>query len=192
VQRFPQAPQWFVSEASIDSHPLEVDPSQLANPAVHMIAHVPEAQRGAALSALAQRIAHAPQWLTSSVIDCSQPFALLPSQLAKPVLHASAQVPDEHDGAALAAGMHRVAHVPQLSALRLVSASHPLLRSRSQSAKPDMHESKQAPAVHVAEALFPAAHERPHAPQLFTLVDVSSSHPSRGSPLQSAYAPLQV
>jgi hypothetical protein len=173
VQRFPQAPQLLTSELSVDSHPLELALSQLAKPALHAREHAPAAQRGAALSALAQRVAHAPQLFTSSAIDCSQPLALVPSQLAKPALHAIAQVPDEHAGAALAAGMQRVAHVPQLSALRLVSASQPLAALLSQSPKlPEQRPTAHRPIVHVGSALA-TVQPIPHPPQLAGLLCVS-------------------
>ncbi len=44
--------------------------------------------------------------------------------------------------------------------------------------------------MQVAIALFAAGHDVPHAPQLLTLVAVSSSQPSRGSPLQLAKLPV--
>ncbi len=139
VQRVPHAPQLLASVASVASQPLVALESQLPKPDSQASEHIPMAQRAVALAPVAQRVPHAPQLVTSVAIASSQPLALLPSQLPKPAAQPSVHVPDVHCALALGALMQRVAHVPQNSGLRAVSASHPLDRSRSQSAKPEEH-----------------------------------------------------
>ncbi|MFO0560349.1 MAG: hypothetical protein U0269_20195 [Polyangiales bacterium] len=106
----------------------------------------------------------------------SHPFAALMSQLAKPALQLSAHAPATHVGAiALGAARQTVLHAPQFIALVRVSTSQPLAGFMSQSAKPALQRTPQAPSAHVAAALGPAEQTRPHIPQLFTSV-VASTH----------------
>lgn len=123
------APQW-VKELSAVSQPLAALPSQSPKPELQaMRAQLPDEQVVVAL-ACAHATLQPPQLLL--VLVCvSQPFAALPSQLAKPVLHAViAQLPVEHDAVALT----RVQLVPQLpqSAVVRSDVSQPFVGSLSQ------------------------------------------------------------
>ena len=83
----------------------------------------------------AQVVLHAPQLALSLRVFTSQPLAALPSQSAKPALHAPmAQPPARHTAVALARGPHARPHAPQWSTLLESSASQPLSARPSQSA----------------------------------------------------------
>ena len=76
---------------------------QLANPALHAMLHVPPAQVGVPLAAL-QAWPQPPQLPTVVLMLTSQPLPRLPSQLAKPALHANWHAPIEHPVAVMLAG----------------------------------------------------------------------------------------
>jgi hypothetical protein len=72
-----------------------------------------------------------------------------------------------------------------LSTFFVVSISQPFAAWASQSENPAAHVIEQAPSAQVAEALF-VEQALPHPPQCAASVSVLTSHPSFGSPLQSA------
>ena len=83
---------------------------------------------------------HAPQCVLSVLVLVSQPFAALPSQLAKPALQAPiAHTPVPHVALALAK-LQRTPQPPQwFTSLPRTLVSQPLLAIKSQSPKPVVH-----------------------------------------------------
>jgi hypothetical protein len=82
VQIVPQPPQLFRSLPMFVSHPFSDDESQSANPALHTVPHVADAQIADALVAPGQVVVHVPQCVALVARFTSQPFARLPSQSA--------------------------------------------------------------------------------------------------------------
>jgi len=182
-QARPHMPQFRTLLAVAASQPLAALPSQLAKPAAQVAtAHAPAVHVAVPLAAVHVR-PHTPQFVALVRVSTSQPLAGLPSQSAKPALHAPiTQAPAAHMGAALAKLQARP-HMPQFVALVRVSASHPLAALRSQSSKLVAHEvTAQAPAVHAPVPLA-GLHARPHAPQL-TVVSRVTSQPLAALPSQ--------
>lgn len=102
VQRVPQAPQLFVLLVMSTQVP-----AHIVVPSGH--SHIPARQVAPAAHAFAQR----PQCERSEASTASQPFAALPSQLPKPVLHVNPHTPTAHVGVALGGVGHAVLHDPQ-------------------------------------------------------------------------------
>ena len=100
---WPHVLQLFTLLVRFDSQPLAVIPSQLPKPALHAATvQVPPAHPGMPFGA-AQTFPQVPQLLTLLVTLVSQPFAALPSQLAKPALQAAtAHAPPAHAAVPLA------------------------------------------------------------------------------------------
>ncbi len=165
TQRSPQRPQLDTSLVSAVSQPLALFMSQLPKPIAHRSEHAPITHCSVLLAPPTQRVLQAPQLFVSARRSCSQPLTLFMSQLPKPMLQTSPQAPDEHCGVALAPAGHEVPHVPQVDALRWMSASQPLSGMRSQSAKPELHMSPQVPMTQRAVELTAAGHELPQRPQ---------------------------
>lgn len=96
-QTFPQPPHALTLFVVAVSQPLVTFASQLPNPAAHMIPHEPPEHVAEPLFAL-QTFMHAPQCCVFVAVLISQPFSLLPSQLANvPVHDVISQVPDAHE-----------------------------------------------------------------------------------------------
>ena len=130
----PHMPQCETAVFTSTSQPFVGLPSQSPNPAAHEVtAQRPIAQAGTALGGL-QTVLHAPQFERSVASSTSQPLSGLPSQSAKPALHANSQRPDEHDERALGRAAHAAPQAPQFIASVSVFVSHPLPGARSQSA----------------------------------------------------------
>jgi len=111
----------------------------------------------------------------------SQPLALLPSQVAYPVLHVMPQVLPLHEPEALAALGQTFPHMPQLAASVVTLASQPSVPDRLQSRKFAPH------AVQLLlEQYCDVVHDMLQAPQLVPLVVVLISHPLPVFPSQSA------
>jgi hypothetical protein len=109
--------------------------------------HVPPMQT---VPAAVHRVPQAPQLLLSLPRLVSQPFASMPSQFPKPVLHAPRPHAPPVQTAAAFAKPHALPHVPHVCGAER-SASQPLAGLLSQSANPARH------AVHVksgAQARF--------------------------------------
>jgi len=111
---------------------------------------------------------HIPQLFASLVVLISHPFAGLPSQSAKPVLHVlTAQFDALHVAVALAR-LHACLQPPQLLTSLVVLISHPSDAVLLQSANPlEQDAIAQFDEVHVAVALA-RLHTLPQLPQLFT------------------------
>jgi hypothetical protein len=132
-------------------------------------------------SPAAQLVPQRPQFMELMRVSTSQPLEAVPSQLAKPVVHAPmAHAPATHAAVELAPATQRLPHAPQWARVVRVLVSHPLAALPSQSAKPVRHEKPHAPAAQVASALAGAGHTVPHAPQWAGVVRVLVSHPLAG------------
>ncbi len=111
----------------------------------------------------------------------SQPFELLPSQLAKPELHAMLHVLLEHAPVALVAPGQTLPQLPQLLALFVMLISQPSAPDRLQSRTPMPH------AVHALfEQYCDEVQDMLQAPQLPPLFVVFTSQPLPALPSQSA------
>jgi hypothetical protein len=154
------------------SQPLDAMPSQLPKLGSHTPSeHVPVEQLSAAL-VRAHVVLHAPQSV-SVLSGVSQPLAAMPSQFAKPALHApSVQVPVPQLAVALAR-LQLTLHPPQCVVV-FVGCSQPLVSSPSQFAKPVLHvPSAHVPAGHVAVALV-RAQGTPQPPQFVSVYKLCS------------------
>ena len=133
-------------------------------------------------SGLVQLVPQPPQWLALFVVFVSQPLAGLPSQLAKPLLQAGAQVPLAQ--ATLPFGLlHAMPQPPQWLVLELVFVSQPLLALPSQLPEPALQLGVQLPPMQ-AVVPFGLLHVVPHAPQLPALVVRLVSQPLLAMPSQ--------
>ncbi len=144
--------------------------------------HAAEPPAGAA-HVLPQR----PQWAVVVRVSTSQPLPAMPSQSAKPGLHA----PTAHALAAQAAvpfeTEQRLPQRPQLPVSARRSTSQPLAGLPSQSAKPvSQRPTPHTPPVQSTVACGRAAQGRLHAPQFITSVAVRVSQPLLTSPSQSS------
>ncbi len=116
----------------------------------------------------------------------------MPSQLAKPALHAPMpHTPAEQVDVPLAAEQ-TLPQRPQLPVLVRVSTSQPLRGLPSQSAKPVLQVKPHAPDEQNTDALARAAQVRPQPPQCCTLVLVFTSQPLDRLPSQSPEPAAQV
>jgi hypothetical protein len=123
-------PQCCTSADRSVSHPLLRLLSQLPHPVLQEMEQLPLVQEAAPL-VLLQAAPQAPQWLTLEAVFVSQPFAVLPSQLPQPLLHApGVQMPVAQDAAALG-NEQGVPHVPQSVSVRVL-VSQPLFGFESQ------------------------------------------------------------
>ncbi len=128
-----------------------------------------------------QRFRHIPQFaLLSSGV--SHPLLAIPSQSSKPALHVSMHDPVAHDAVAFVP-VHARAQAAQFIAV-LSGVSHPLGAMRSQSPIPAGHIRAHIPAVQTAGAPVADGQDRPHMPQLVTVVS-GVSQPVPGIPSQS-------
>lgn len=136
--------------------------------------HVPEAQDSPAF-ARSQTAPHDPQ-LVSVVRSVSQPFAALPSQFPKPVLHdPSWHTLPKHVAPAFV-NAHTWPQVAQFCVLEVRLTSQPSEASPLQLPKPVVHTMPHAPAEHDGVP-FALEHAAPHAPQFAMLDCVFVSQP---------------
>ena len=133
----------------------------------------------------------APQFDVFVAVLISQPFVLLPSQLANvPTHEVISHVPVLHEVFALAYA-HVTPHPPQLLFVRRL-VSQPLAYKPSQSANPVLHERiVQLPLVQLGVP-FATKHAMPHPPQLFTSFVIVVSHPFIEFPSQSPRPPAHI
>jgi hypothetical protein len=148
---------------------VQVDPAQVPTPLVW-------------LHALPQL----PQLFASSVRLTSQPFAYLPSQSLKPVLHdATVHFDDTQAGVPFAA-THTFPHPPQFFTSVAVLTSHPFAPLPSQSAVLATVHLETSQVEFVQTSTVPdAPHAWVHDPQLLESFAMWSSHPSDAFLLQS-------
>jgi hypothetical protein len=149
--------------------------------AAQVTEQVPDEQTAVPLAPL-HTLPQPPQFSREVSMAASQPLAALPSQSAKPVAQVGTQVPAAQAVVPWAL-VQALPHTPQFSGFALVSASQPLLLSRSQSPLPASHAKSQIPAMHTARV--PPSHCRPQTPQWLALLRVSASQPLIGLPSQS-------
>jgi hypothetical protein len=83
----------------------------------------------------------------------SQPVIASPSQSAKPALQAERHTPPTHATDAFGPAVQVAPHAPQFITFESVLASQPFELSPSQSPKPAVHVSPQAPRLHTGVAL---------------------------------------
>lgn len=121
------------------------------------------------------RTPHPPQLLVLDKSD-SQPFAMTPSQSAKPGKHVYEQSPPLHVGRVFGLAGHG-AHPPQWPGSTLIDASQPFVALLSQSAKPATHEPEHEPAAHARVQFGRSAQSVPHPPQLSGSARVSTHEP---------------
>jgi hypothetical protein len=106
-------------------------------------------------------------------------------QLSKPRAHVESQTPRLQSSDATFAALHARPHAPQLKTSVWKFASQPVATFMSQSPNPFAHVRVHAPLTHCGVA-FTVLHALPHAPQLPTLDDRSTSHPFCATPSQFA------
>jgi len=190
-QTFPQAPQLILLDNKLTSQPSVLFALQFPNPELHTIEQTPEIQTGAELGRVGQTNPHEPQLVVVATL-VSQPFAVFPSQFAKPGLQLTiVQLPLTHAVVALGT-VHTLPQVPQLFILVLISISQPFEVIKSQFLKFVLQLTiEQTPPTHAAVA-FGSAHAFPHVPQFAKLVFRLISHPSVLFPLQFAKPVKQV
>jgi len=157
------------------SQPLPIEPSQLPNPALHVIEHAPREQEAIPFTLLHAAL-QAPQCARLVWVLVSQPLGSSASQFPKPALQeAMAHEPVEHVATAFMREQG-TPHPPQF-VNEVNAVSHPLELSPSQLPTPGLH------TVHVhtpaAQAAEPPGQSQmfPHVPQWFTLLVMSVSHP---------------
>lgn len=130
---------------------------------------------------------HAPQLLTSVAARDSQPFAVRPSQLLKPVTQVPIwQVLDEHVAAAFA-NEHALPQAPQFATDVLRFVSQPFAALPSQLPSVDGEQAVVIPHVppeQVGENPPGAVHALEHEPQRFTFVLRFVSQPLAALPSQ--------
>jgi hypothetical protein len=161
----PHIPQLVGLERVSTSQPSDALPLQSAKPAMQVNPHAPVVHVAVALAGAMHARPHIPQFATATRVSTSQPFAGLPSQSAKPVLHRNEQTAALQTGDALARAGHAAPHPPQCEALVRTLDSQPLAALPSQLSKPASQTNPHADAVHVGVAFMGSAHARPHAPQ---------------------------
>ncbi len=190
AQDRPHSPQCSLVTVVSVSQPLAAFPSQLPKPALHIpIVQTPAGQLAAA-PGNAQPVPHPPQFVTVSS-GVSQPLAMFPSQLPKPVLH----IPNVHTPAgqvALARVNAQVVPQPLQFVVVLSAVSQPLVVLPSQFPKPVLQVSLHELAMHEATPLAPVGHTRPHTLQFPTLLVVLTSQPFVAVTSQSANPLLHV
>ncbi len=98
--------------------------------------------------------------------SASQPLVATPSQLPKPVVQVSPQVPAEQSAVEFDPEGHTVPQRPQLATVLWTSTSQPLVATPSQLPKPGVQVMPQAPVVHEGAEFAPDAQTVPQAPQL--------------------------
>jgi hypothetical protein len=189
LQTLPQAPH-AVAVVRSASQPLLGLPSQSPKPALHTGAHsLFVASHEVVPCEFEQTSPHAEQFV--AVPSCvSQPFAVLPSQLAKPAAQVpNVHVPVEHDALAFVK-LHGTLQSPQSVSVRMLR-SQPFSAFASQLLKPALQLGEQtyAPGVPVQVFVpFVATQVSPQAAQ-FAAVPSCVSQP--GAEVQSAKPVLQ-
>lgn len=146
---------------------------------------LPELQVARPLAGTEHARPQAPQ-LAGAARSVSHPLDGSPSQFANPGLQANPQEPPAHAALALVGVAQARPHAPQCAALVRTSASHPLLASPSQSAKPARQATPQFPPRQTGVALARAGHVSHRAPQLSTAVSSAQIAPQTWNPASQA------
>src|SRR5262245_59278444 len=132
--------------------------------------HDPKLQPGMLLAALGQALPQPPQFLASTCVSDSQPFAGSLSQSPNQPVQADAThlPPRQTDMGELGSGPHWFPHAPQFLESLAESVSQPLARLASQSLKPWMQTPLHLPALQDGVALAPTMHGVAQLPQCAT------------------------
>src|SRR3954453_3524017 len=94
----------------------------------------------------------------SCATSASQPFAVMPSQSEKPVVHVMPHAPAVHCAEALGAAAHACPHAPHCIASVWSATSQPFCGLVSQSAKPVSHVNAQVSSMQVVVACGRVGH----------------------------------
>jgi hypothetical protein len=173
LQAIPQPPQCATEVVRFDSQPFESLPSQSPQPMSHATTeHVPAAQEPVAWAG-AHGMPQVPQFC-SVLRSVSQPFAGLPSQLAKNAAQLGTHAPAMQLVVPLSL-THVLVQLPQVLGT-LSGDSQPLAAAPSQLPQPVLHEIWHCPAAQLGAPLI-ALHAPPHTPQCCALVARSVSQP---------------
>jgi hypothetical protein len=185
-QMVPQAPQLLGLFEVLTSQPSPALPLQSARGAVQLLMpQTPFTQFGCEPLPPGQTLPQIPQLLTLLLVLTSQPFAGLPSQLAKPALQFSTQLPALQVGVALFVPQ-MLPQAPQLAVLLVRLASQPSLSRPLQSAQPELQLAMaQVPPSHLGVACG-SRQTLPHEPQLLTSEVLLDSQPLAVLPSQLA------
>jgi hypothetical protein len=172
-QARPQPPQLAASLCRFTQRPgLPGAAPHTVWPAAHEPPQVPIAHVAVPPTGAGHTLPQRPQLVAVVLRLVSQPLAALPSQSPKPALQVSRHAPAVQAAVWFAPAVHARPQAPQCMSEVPVLVSHPLALFMSQLPKPALQVSPHMDAAHVGVAFAPAAHARPHAPQLVTLVVV--------------------
>ncbi len=191
-----QAPQLVGLVVVLISQPLATTPSQFPRPAAQTMLHTPPAHP-AVPPEFEQRAPQPPQWFTSVKMVTSQPSLDVALQSRRSLGQVTADVPQAealHTALVpIGGGGQTVVQLPQwLRSPETTFTSQPLTELASQSRNPVLHAAiVHRPATQLAPA-FANWQRLPQTPQLLVSLPVAVSHPSNGSPLQSAKPALQA
>jgi hypothetical protein len=191
LQALPHVPQCSALVLVLVSQPLPTLPSQLPEPALQLMVQAPPPQLGVPFTE-EHGEPQAPQWAVLMLVLVSQPLALLPSQLPKPVAQLpSVQTRFGQVSAALAKSQTTPQPLQSLVVVRLVS--QPLFGFPSQLAQLVEQIGVQAPAMQLVVP-WPACwvQAMPQPPQWVELVWVLVSQPFWALPSQFANPALQA
>jgi hypothetical protein len=181
AQTRPQAPQLATVVRRSTSQPLAATPSQLPKFVAQVRPQVPAEQTAVEFDPAGQALPQRPQWATVLCTSTSQPLVATPSQLPKPGVQLTPQVPVVHAGAEFEPEGQEVPQPPQWRGSLAVVTHEPL-----QSVVPVMHASMQAPA----EQSRPAPQAVPQRPQWALSVRGSTHRPPQSTwPEGQAQAP---
>ena len=182
-------PQFDALELVLVSQPLPRLLSQSPIGAVQAMPQVPLLHDGLPPDAL-HAFAHVPQWVESFFRSASQPFATLPSQLAKFAAQVIWHAPAAQDAVPLVE-LHAPAQLLQCSGSALRFVSQPFPARLSQFPYPTLHAIPHCPAVQLAVP-FVALQAVLQVPQFAALVLVLTSQPLAALLSQFAYPALQA
>jgi hypothetical protein len=177
-----QPPQWVASVLRLISHPFDALWSQSSKPMLHAVTEHAYPLLVLLQASVTWFVLHAfpqaPQLLVV-VIGVSQPLATLPSQSAKPGLHAILQVEPTHVPTP-PFWLHAFPQAPQLLGSLVTLISQPFAACPSQSLNPALHAmTAHFEALHVSVALF-VLHGVVQLPQWFGSLVMLISHPLAG------------
>jgi hypothetical protein len=174
----PQVPQWVLLAVTSVSHPFAASPSQSPRPVAHAPTPQVPARHTAVPPGAVQAVPQRPQWLVLTRVSVSHPFAGLPSQSAKPVVHATMRhTAPIHMAVATLGPLHERPQLPQCSIAVASSVSQPSLVTPLHSPKPAAQVTAHTAPTHAGTVLRGVGHALPHAPHDDTLVRRSVSQP---------------
>ena len=190
VQILPQAPQLFVLVLISISHPSALFALQFLKFVLQLtIEQTPPTHAVVAFGSV-HAVPHVPQFAKLVFRLTSHPSALLPLQLAKPLLQLIEQTPEIHTEEAFGGLGQTFPQVPQLFGLESKLISQPSVAILLQFANPDVQINEHNPAEQVTVELGRTGHTFPQVPQL--LISVSVGAPLSTNPSQLSSMVLQI